>query len=238
MLADKIVDWLKKVLEESGGKGYVVGLSGGIDSAVVAALIKQAAEDNSLGLIMPCHSNPQDEKDAREIADHLGLKISKIDLSPVYDEFLRVLPESSRLLHGNIKARLRMTTLYHHAALNNYLVAGTGNKTEYLIGYFTKYGDGACDVAPILDLLKREVRSLAEQLGIPQKFIEKAPSAGLWDDQTDEAEIGLSYDILDNAVIGLQKGSTVVPFDAIVKVVDLNKASEHKRNPPLAFKQN
>ncbi|MBN1355381.1 NAD+ synthase [bacterium] len=237
MLLGQIVDWLKKVLKETGANGYVFGLSGGVDSAVAGGLIRQAAGMKHFGMILPCCSSPDDLEDALKVAKALDLRTKQIDLTSVYNEFMGILTESTDVQQGNLKARLRMAVLYHYAAELNYLVAGTGNKTEYLIGYFTKFGDGACDVAPIRDLLKRDVRMLAEELEIPAEIIEKPPSAGLWEGQTDEAEIGLTYEILDSAVIGLEQGSTIVPFDAMEKVIRMHQNSRHKRQLPLSFKR-
>ena len=237
MLLSQIIDWLKSILDQTGAKGYLFGLSGGIDSAVAGGLVRQAVGMRHLGLILPCRSNPEDQKDAVEVARTLDLRTKIIDLSPVLDSFITLLPGCSDVQKGNFKARLRMAALYHYASDMNYLVVGTGNKTEYLIGYFTKFGDGACDVAPLQDLLKRDVRMLAEEIGVPTHIIEKPPSAGLWEGQTDEDEIGLTYEILDKAVVGLEKGSTIVPFDAMEKVIKLHQASMHKRQPPLSFKR-
>ena len=237
MLSDQIVAWLKDVLKKSGCKGFVVGLSGGIDSAVTGALVQRAAGEKHLGLFLPCHSDPKDAEFVRETASILKLNLKELDLSPIYDVMETVLPEGSVLQMGNLKSRLRMIVLYHYAASHNYLVAGTSNKTEYLLGYFTKFGDGASDVVPLRDLLKREVVKLAQEIGLPQHIITRPPTAGLWPGQTDEAEIGLSYDTLDKAVVGLEEGSTILPFNAIQKVITMSQESRHKREGALYFKK-
>ncbi|MBN1551634.1 NAD(+) synthase [bacterium] len=237
MILGQIVKWLKEVSNKTGADGFVFGLSGGIDSAVVGGLVKKAVGTKHLGLILPCQSSPEDLKFALETSEILNLRTKVIDLSDVFETFTSLMPDANQVQIGNIKARLRMTALYHHAAVLNYLVAGTANKTEYMLGYFTKWGDGAFDVAPIIDFLKRDVRMLGEELGLPSHIIDRPPSAGLWEGQTDEEELGWDYDILDSAVIGLEKGSAVVPFNAMQKVFDLHQATNHKREPPLHFKK-
>src|SRR4029077_3389799 len=196
--------------------GFVFGLSGGIDSALVARLCQLAAPANVAGVLMPCHSDPRDEADARLLADHFAIPTLRIDLAPTFDQFtaalqqaLKALPPEqlgagptddikARVPLANVKPRLRMTTLYFVANTLNYMVVGTGNRSELSIGYFTKYGDGGVDLLPIGGLLKSDVREAARALGIPDPIIEKAPSAGLWLGQTDEAEMGFTYAELEN----------------------------------------
>ena len=199
-IADHIIKWLQEQVEEAGCKGLVLGLSGGIDSAVVAALAKRAFPNDSLGIIMPCHSQGKDEEHGRLVAEALDLEISKVDLSKTFDTLLDAVEndKSHQLAVSNIKPRLRMTTLYYYAQKNKYLVAGTGNKSEFTLGYFTKHGDSGVDILPIVDFVKDEVRELARYLNIPGIIITKPPSAGLWEGQTDEEEMGMSYKDLDN----------------------------------------
>lgn len=231
-LADDIVNWIRAEVEEAAAEGIVLGLSGGVDSAVVAALSKKALGENLLGLIMPCQSEPEDEEDANLIASHLGIKTEQIDLETVFKEFLRILPSGNRLAQANLKPRLRMITLYYFANKCNYLVAGTGNRSEIAVGYFTKYGDGGVDILPLGGLLKSEVRRLAGDLGIPKRIIEKAPSAGLWPDQTDEGEMGISYDELDKTIDVLESGKRDESNPLLVMVENLVRRSSHKRSPP------
>jgi NAD+ synthase len=200
----KIVAWLKMKMKEAGANGLVCGISGGVDSAVAGALIKKAAGKNHLCLIMPCHSVEADEADARLVARELGLKADKIDLTGVYGAFIKILPKADNLARANLKPRLRMTTLYYFANKLNYLVVGTGNKSESLLGYFTKFGDGGVDLLPLGDLLKKDVRKLARHLGVPQRIIDKPPSAGLWRGQTDEGEMGITYAELDCVLSALE----------------------------------
>src|SRR5690554_4483554 len=188
-----LVDWLKNRVSDAGAEGAVIGLSGGIDSSVTAVLCKKAFADNILGVIMPCYSDRRDADDARVLAEKFNISYLNVDLAPVLEQLLTVLGDSegiseNRMAVANIKPRLRMTTLYYYASCFNYLVIGTDNWSEREIGYFTKYGDGGIDLAPLGRLVKHEVRKLAGQLGIPSSIINKAPSAGLWKGQTDKKE--------------------------------------------------
>ena len=194
---DKLVSWLQSEVKNAGLKGAVVGLSGGIDSAVTARLSQLAFGEEVLAVIMPCHSNPKDREDALKVANEFGIEVVENDLSEIYDHFLSNLKESGikagKLAEANLKPRLRMTALYYYAQSKNYLVVGTDNWSELKIGYFTKHGDGGIDLAPLGSLVKHEVKELAKVLGIPAEIIEKKPSAGLWNGQTDESEMGFSY---------------------------------------------
>jgi NAD+ synthase len=238
--AHHIVQWLRDRAQDAGAHGFVVGLSGGIDSAVVARLCQMATPNRVLGVMLPCYSNVQDESDARLLAKTFGIPTTTVDLSPVFDALtgelhgaLKGLPQSvhvtdikQQMPEANIKPRLRMTSLYFIANSLNYLVAGTGNRCELSIGYFTKYGDGGSDVLPIGNLLKSEVREMARQLGVPAPIIDKAPSAGLWIGQTDEAEMGFTYEMLEQY---LTNGPDAVPVDVAKRIAGLHAASAHKR---------
>jgi NAD+ synthase len=233
--ADALVAWLRAQVEGSGGSGLIVALSGGIDSSVVAELCARAFPQASVGLLLPCHSNPQDAEHARLAAAHAGLPVREIDLGPAYDTLLTQCdPHGAEdlraLARANLKPRLRMATLYYHANLYNYRVAGTGNRSELEIGYFTKYGDGGVDLLPLGGLVKTEVRALAAHLGVPQPIIDKPPSAGLWAGQTDEGEMGLTYEQLDRYI-----GGGSVPEAVAERIRTRHAASEHKRRmPPIA----
>lgn len=233
-LAPKLAGWLRSKVAEAGAEGLVLGVSGGIDSAVAAALCKEVFPHSSLGLIMPCFSHPQDADDAWLVAEHLGLKTQTVKLDYVFTAFLKELSgedynrlNKDDLAVANIKPRLRMAALYFFASRNRYLVVGTGNRSEITVGYYTKYGDGGADLLPLANLLKAEVRELARHLGLPPKIIQKAPSAGLWDGHNDELELGITYEELDGYLMSGQ-GS-----DRVRMIVDeLIERNWHKRQMP------
>lgn len=243
-LKERLVEWLRAQVEEAGANGLVVGLSGGIDSAVVAGLAKAAFPTEVLGVIMPCHSVPKDREDALLVAETFSIPTVTVDLGPAWDVLVEAVedaveasraaggvPEPARersLPRANVKPRLRMTTLYYLAGLYNYLVAGTGNRVEINVGYFTKYGDGGVDLLPIGNLVKSEVQALARELGVPERIIARAPSAGLWEGQTDEAEMGLSYEELDRYFLTGEG-----PREVVEKIRRMERASAHKRRLPL-----
>jgi NAD+ synthase len=201
-----------------------------------------------VGVMMPCHSDPSDAAHGRLTADHFGVPAVTLDLAPAYDrltgdlrsaiadlrrEHLEIAPADevdvkARLPLANVKPRLRMTTLYFIANSLNYLVAGTGNRSETAIGYFTKYGDGGVDILPIAKLLKSEVRALARELGVPAPIIEKPPSAGLWSGQTDEGEMGFTYEQLEHHLTG----AAPVPAEVAGLIDRLARGSTHKRAMP------
>lgn len=236
---DLTIEWLKKQVENSNVNGLVVGVSGGIDSALCSFLIKKAFPDNSLGLILPCNSNPQDRLDALKVVEACNLKHLEINLTDVHTSlFEQVEGKVSELTKenlnwtlskANLKARLRMSTLYAVANTLNYLVVGTDNAAETYTGYFTKYGDGGVDILPITNLTKREVRQWAKEIGVPEEIINKPPSAGLWANQTDEAEMGTTYDMIDDYL----EGKKIPEKDKLI-IERLHKVSRHKREMPPA----
>jgi len=230
----KIILWIRKQLKNSQAKGIVLGLSGGVDSSVVAALTKQAVGGKRLlALILPCHSQVQDLRDAKLIARKLRIRTKTIDLSDIYDNLIKIIPEAGSVTKANLKPRLRMMVLYYFANKLNYLVCGTGNKSELMVGYFTKHGDGATDILPIGDLLKRQVRALARELKIPEAIIAKPPTAGLWPGQTDEGEMGITYLELDDILERLEnKRRQIFSKDKVDKVKQMMRSSEHKRQGP------
>ena len=219
----RIKNWLRKKLDESGCEGFVIGLSGGIDSAVVSVLCKEVAFNNTLGIIMPCHSMSKDRKYAELHAKDFDIDYEIVDLTETYDTLKKSIGDEREFLQrlpldlANIKPRLRMTTLYYFANKNNYLVVGTGNRSEEVLGYFTKYGDGGVDILPIGDLTKEEVYEIGSELGICKEIMERAPSAGLWDGQTDEEEMSLTYHNID-------------------KMINLIRKNKHKSEPPEVLK--
>jgi NAD+ synthase len=236
-LEDRIAGWIRNEINNAGLDGAVVGLSGGIDSAVVSGLCAQAlGKEKVLGLIMPCHSSAQDAHDAALAASAWGIDARTVDLGPVYDTLTKTLPTGSDLAMANLKPRLRMLTLYHHANTLQRAVVGTGNKSELLAGYFTKFGDGGVDLLPIAGLYKHQVRDLARQIGVPPAIIDRPPSAGLWEGQTDEGEMGITYAELDATLEAIQAGelSEVAPA-TLQRVERMMTSSAHKRRMPPIF---
>lgn len=226
-----LTNWLKEKVNSAKAEGLVFGLSGGIDSAVMAGIAKLAFPNNSLGVIMPCHSQAIDEKHGIIVANSLDLKYEKVDLSHTYDLLLESikLNGNNKMAMANIKPRLRMTTLYYYAQTYNYLVAGPTNKSEFKVGYFTKHGDSGVDLLPLASFVKKEIKIIAKQLNIPGIIINKPPSAGLWLNQTDEDEMGFSYDILDNYILTNQGEGEVY-----LKIDKMDESSKHKREyPPI-----
>lgn len=247
--AERIAGWMRRQLAATGARGFVVGLSGGLDSAVVARLAQLAAPDHVLAVMLPCYSDPEDERDADIVARQFALPVIRADVSPAYDAMiatahaaLRELPDpahgvtsadpiSNRRPLANIKPRLRMTTLYFLANSLGYLVACTSNRSELSIGYSTKHGDGAGDLLPIGHLLKSEVRALARDMHLPPSIVDRTPSAGLWLGQTDEEEMGFRYADLERY---LEEGPQGVSPALAMKIERLIRSSEHKRAlPPM-----
>ena len=237
-LSKDLSEWIRLEVRKANKRGIVVGLSGGIDSAVTAALSRKAIGDNVIGLILPCGSHPVDEKLAKKFARKFKIRVKKIDLAGVYKKLSSTFPGAKRIAKANLKPRLRMMTLYYLANSLNYLVAGTGNKSEIMVGYFTKYGDGGCDILPLGGLLKTEVRKLAEELRIPAEIIKRAPTAGLWVGQTDESEMGVSYKELDHCLASFEKGKAPkVDNKKLTKIKTMIENSQHKRDRIPVFKK-
>lgn len=216
IVQNEIIDFIRSETHKAGVDGAVIGISGGIDSALTAALtVKALGKDKVLGIHMPESglTPSTDSEDAKTLADWLGIEFQTIDISEIILAFMASVPESEaadKLTRGNLKARVRMSLLYFHANQLNRMVMGTGNKTEIILGYFTKYGDGGVDLEPIGGLYKTEVWELSRRIGVPESLITKKPSAGLWAGQTDEAELGISY----------------VKVDQVLRMLELNEAPE------------
>ncbi|MFW9948916.1 MAG: NAD+ synthase [Candidatus Thorarchaeota archaeon] len=237
-----IPQWIKNYVKSAKMNTIVVGLSGGIDSAVTAALCTKAlGKKNLIGLGLPCSSVAQDLEDAKLIANYLEINFEILDLTAVYEKFLDItssIPRKDDLASANLKPRLRMMTLYFIGqSKGNCLIAGTSNRAELAIGYFTKYGDGAADFEPLASLYKQEVRKIAGVLNIPKKIITKDPSAGLWPGQTDEGEIGLSYDIIDEILYRIDYNLNFKGINEkdIIRVKEMMSAAEHKLKMPPFF---
>jgi NAD+ synthase len=227
---DKRVAFIRAHIDGKSVGGAVVGISGGIDSAVTAALcVRALGRENVIGVWMPAYSQEIHAEDAAKLADAIGLNLVTVDLGKAYDaitaELEKVLPLGDKT-KGNTKARLRMTTLYAIANQKGYLVVDTCNRSEIYVGYMTKGGDGLADINPVASLTKHEIRLLARELGIPESIQTKAPSADLWAGQTDEQEMGFTYEELDRYLI---TGETTP--QAKERIEYLHRISEHKRRP-------
>jgi NAD+ synthase len=229
------IEFIQTMIKDSGTEGIIFGNSGGKDSALVGILCKMAC-DNVLGVIMPCESKrnfEEDMEDGLEVAKQFNIDNIIVDLTDTKKTILSAIQEVAKVSDSaktNIAPRLRMTTLYTIAQSKNYLVAGTGNKSEAYMGYFTKWGDGAFDLNPISDLTVTEIYEFLEFLNAPKNIIKKAPSAGLFEGQTDESEMGVTYKEIDE-YIATGKGSK----ESIEKIEKAHRRSEHKRNPAATF---
>lgn len=246
-VADRIINWLKDYAAKANMKGFVIGVSGGIDSAVTSTLCAKTGMP-TLCLEMPIHQDKGQISRARKHIEELQHNFAnvsnlEVNLTPVYDEFEKAMPQgrettSLDLSLANTRARLRMTTLYYFAGLHKYLVAGTGNKVEdFGVGFYTKYGDGGVDLSPIADLMKSEVYELATYLNIIQEIIQAAPTDGLFgDSRSDEEQLGASYDELEWAMKEKEKGKKAQNFEGRKREVfeiyqRLNAANQHKMHP-------
>ncbi|HBW38153.1 NAD(+) synthase [Desulfosporosinus sp. BICA1-9] len=228
------VEWIREILNQTGAKGLVIGMSSGKDSNTVAALCKLAT-DNVLGVIMPCYSRDTDKVDALKVAEKLGIETVEVPLEESFSKLSESIQNSmdetiTPMAFANIKPRLRMTTLYALAQAKGYLVAGTDNLSEAVMGYYTKYGDGAYDFCVISDLTATEVVELGKALGIPKEIIEKTPSAGLWEGQTDESEMGITYAAIDEFI---RTGEG--PNEVISAIRTAYTKTAHKRMLPLVY---
>jgi NAD+ synthase len=230
----EIEKFLIHKLEEAKLDGYVLGLSGGVDSSLVAAIASRAVNKKLFALIMPCHSDKQDEQDALLVAKTFDIDYAIIDLSSTYDHLLAKLEKEANkigtpiddIARINLKVRLRMISLYAFAQARRSLVLGTDNWAEYHTGYFTKYGDGAVDVLPIVYLTKQEVMQAAKMMNVPQTIVQRKPSAGLYIGQTDEQEMGVTYEQIDAYLLGKE-----IDKKAKLIIENLHRISSHKRDP-------
>lgn len=232
------VSFIKKLVKDSNAKGIIYGNSGGKDSALVGILSKMAC-DNVLGVIMPCgtaQNYNQDKTDAIAVAEKFGIEYMTVDLTDTKNAIIKSMESSIKLsdmAKANIAPRLRMTTLYSIARAKEYIVAGTGNKSEAFMGYFTKWGDGAYDFNPISDLTVTEIYELLKYLKAPEIIISKAPSAGLYEGQTDEIEMGIKYSTIDKYL------TTGEADENALKIMEkAHRNSEHKRNNPVVYDKN
>jgi NAD+ synthase len=246
----KITRFIRDYVQKSNAKGIVLGLSGGIDSSTVAALSAKAIGGNNvLGLILPEKEtyNPKDIAHAKLVAEKFELKTEAIDITLTLEALRKTIPifdDKDKLCKGNLKARTRMLYLYYYANRLNLIVCGSSDKSETMMGYFTKWGDIAADISPIMDLYKTQVQRLARHIGIPEEIVEKPPSPALWPGQTAEEELGLKYETLDLILYGLEH---FMKTEEIAEQLGLQKAlvervkkrwqsMEHKRRMPLTTK--
>ena len=246
-IIDHIVNWLKDYAEKANIKGFVVGVSGGIDSGLTSTLCAKTGLQ-TICVEMPIHQAPSQVTRAQEHIAQLkerfpNVSDSRVDLTPVFESMKEQVPNSENkalldLSLANTRARLRMSTLYYIAGINQYLVAGTGNKVEdFGVGFYTKYGDGGVDLSPIADLMKSEVYILAKSLGVPESIQKAAPTDGLFgDSRSDEDQIGASYDELEWAMNEISKGNKVEDFtgrkqEVLSIYLRLNTVNQHKMNP-------
>ena len=246
----RIRRFIKQYVENAGADGIVLGLSGGVDSNTIAALSSLAIGGNQvLGLMLPEKEtyNPKDIDDAKLVAEKFGVKTQTCDITPALEGFYKTIPTfdpADKLCKGNIKARTRMVYLYYYANKSNRIVCGSSDKSETMMGYFTKWGDVAADISPIMDLYKTQVRKLATHLGIPAELAAKPATPALWPNQLAETELGVKYETLDLILYGLERFMTTEEIaqqlnigNALVKKIK-NRwlAAEHKRRMPLTTK--
>jgi len=232
-------NFLKEQMEKNDAEGLILGLSGGIDSAVLAYLCKRSLKDKTLAIIMPdTEITPNYEtEDALKMISLTGIQYKLIDINPIVKEYSMYL-EPNDWAKGNLRARIRTNILYYYANAKNYLVLGSSDKSEHLIGYFTKFGDGAADLVPIISLYKLQVRKIAEYLKVPKNVIEKKSSAHLWKEHEAEKEIGVSYEEIDSTLYCLFEkklsvdetcAKTQIEKSTVEKIYNLHLKSEHKR---------
>lgn len=228
---EKIQQFLRLHLS---GKRAIVGVSGGIDSALVLKLLSISLDEGKVNafFLPDGKGTSNEENDIDELSAFTGIAIEKLDIHDIVSAFLSTLHVTDRVALGNIKSRVRMSVLYYEANVLDGLVVGTTNKSEYYTGYFTKFGDGGCDLEPILHLSKTEIRELAVFLGLPKRIVDKPPSAGLWPGQSDEEELGVKYDDIDSSITNLVELRKPPSNRAEIKVSELIRASEHKRRLP------
>ncbi len=238
-----IEEFIKSRVSDAGVDGVVLGLSGGLDSSTAAYLAARALGSSKvLGLVMPdSRVTPRlDVEDAMAVVEALGIESKVIDIAGIHEAYTSHL-KRDRLAEGNLRARIRMSLLYYHANLLQRLVLGTGDRSEALIGYFTKYGDGGVDIQPLAGLYKTQVRRLAAYLGIPERIVAKKSSPRLWAGQEAERELGLTYEEIDGILyltfdlkVGVEEASRIlnIPVEKVMRVLDRHKATEHKRLMP------
>ena len=239
-ITETIEKFLSEQIEKQHAKGVILGLSGGIDSAVLAYICKRKLKEKTLAIIMPDTSiTPAETEDALKMISLTGIEHKLIDIKPIVNEYTMYL-EPNKKSRGNLRARVRTNILYYYANSKNYLVLGSSDKSEHLIGYFTKFGDGAADLTPIISLYKLQIREIAKYLGVPDNIISKKSSPHLWEDHEAEEELGVSYEEIDSILyclvekkLSVDETAKITQIDnsTIEKIYELNRNSEHKRLP-------
>ena len=249
-VTERIKNFIKDYVGRVGAEGIVLGISGGVDSSTAAALSALAiGGEKVLGLIMPEEEtyNPKDIEDAKRVAEKFGIKTEIIDISNILKAFYTAIPnfnEQDKVSKGNIKARTRMVCIYYYANSQNRIVVGSSDKSETMMGYFTKWGDVAADISPLMDLYKTQVRKLALHIGVPKEIALKPSTPALWPNQTAEQELGIKYEVLDLILYGLERfmkpqeiaSQLNLPVETVEKVKARWIANEHKRRMPLTVK--
>lgn len=228
---ESIVSWIEEYLKRANAKGFVFGVSGGIDSALLCAIANKYFPNKSLALVMNIENSKEDIEDAELVLKTFN-KVThfKVDVAKVFDVFKTVLPNDLNLnVYANLKSRLRMVTLYAYAQSKEYIVASTSNAAEYVTGYFTKYGDNAADILPLVNFPKAYIIECAKLLGVPERIINKKPSAGLKPDQYDEDELGIEYKIIDDFLVG-----NFLDNKDLVQIIKLQINTDHKRQLPAS----
>lgn len=219
--------------QKAGAKGYCLGISGGLDSSVLFKILEGIPELQTYALMLPIHSASADASDAQELVRGSRAEVRVIDLSASYDALRRALPKASiPMSDHNIKPRLRMIALYHEAQSRGYLVAGAANRSEWMMGYFTKHGDSGVDVLPLVAYEKSEIYAMAIALGVPRTILEKAPSAGLYAGQTDEREMGVRYEDIRRVLAGEKVDEAIR-----LKVQSMMDFTERKRKLPVSYQR-
>ena len=249
-ISEQVVDFILESMNASGLNGVIIAVSGGIDSAVLLGLaVKALGSDRVMAVTIPERdiTPNRDITDVIQLTRQFNVTCDTVDITNIIQNFEKSLPDyeySDQVTKGNIKPRIRMIVSYYYANKLNAMVIGSSNKTEYITGYFTKYGDGGVDLMPLTSLYKCQIRQLAEYLKLPRNIIDKAPSAGLWPDQTDEGEIGLDYDSLDLIIYGSEQGMSSneiskelnLDISKVEGVLNRIKRNEHKRHLPLILR--
>ncbi len=220
-----LVSWIRETVLNANMKGAIVGVSGGIDSALVVNLIKEAFPNDYLGIVIPIESHESDLNDANALIDACELKCITMDLTPVYNSFTSLYSYQNKASLYNTKARLRMTQIYAMASEMNYLVVGTDNMCEWYTGYFTKHGDGGVDIAPLIHLNKADVYEMAKLYNVPESILTKSPNAGLGSNLTDEQELKVTYDEIDKYLAGEK-----IDSKSEDRIEWLHEISNHKRS--------